>query len=70
MINIKAICEKHLKGRYDLDIIDLYKQPDLALFEDIIAVPVLIKKFPLPEMRLIGDLSDTKSVLEGLAFFN
>ena len=70
VINIKTICEKHLKGRYELDIIDLYKQPDLALSEDIIAVPVLIKKFPLPEVKLIGDLSDTKSVLEGLAFFN
>ena len=70
VINIKTICEKHLKGRYELDIIDLYKQPNLALSEDIIAVPVLIKKFPLPELRLIGDLSDTKSVLEGLALFN
>jgi circadian clock protein KaiB len=70
VINIKTICEKHLKERYELDIIDLYKQPTLALSEDIIAVPVLIKKFPLPEIRLIGDLSDIESVLEGLSFFS
>ena len=66
VVNIKTICEKYLKGHYELDIIDLYQQPTLALSEDIIAVPVLIKKFPLPEIRLIGDLSDTESVLEGL----
>ena len=70
VINIKAICKKYLKGRYELDIIDLYEQPTLALTENIIAVPVLIKKSPLPEIRLLGDLSDTKSVLEGLSFFN
>jgi circadian clock protein KaiB len=70
VINIKRICEKHLKGRYELDIIDLHQQPTLALSEDIIAVPVLIKKFPLPEIRLLGDLSDTESVLKGLSFYN
>lgn len=68
--NIKAICEKHLKGRYELEIIDLNQKPTLALSEDIIAVPTLIKRFPLPEIRLIGDLSDTQSVFEGLSFFN
>jgi circadian clock protein KaiB len=70
VINIKTICDKHLKGKCELDIIDLSQQPALALSEDIIAVPILIKKFPLPEIRLIGDLSDTESVLEGLSFFN
>ena len=64
--NIKAICEKYLAGRYELEIIDIYQQPDLALEENIIAIPVLIKKFPLPEERVIGDLSDTQKVLEGL----
>ena len=68
--NIKAICEKHLKGGYELDIIDLNKKPTLALSEDIIAIPTLIKRFPLPEIRFIGDLSDTQSVLEGLSVFN
>jgi len=69
VLNIRTICEKHLKGRYELDIFDLDQQPALALSEDIIAVPTLIKKFPLPEMRLIGDLSNTETVLEGLNFF-
>ncbi|MEP7171519.1 MAG: circadian clock KaiB family protein [Bacteroidota bacterium] len=64
--NCKAICEKYLTGRYDLEIIDIYQQPDLALKEEIIAAPVLIKKFPLPEESVIGDLSETKKVLEGL----
>ena len=67
VINIKAICEKYLKNRYELEIIDIYQQPELALAEDIIAIPVLIKKFPLPEARLIGDLSDTENVLKGLS---
>lgn len=64
--NISAICEKHLKGRFELEIIDIYQQPALALTADIIAIPVLIKKFPLPEERLIGDLSNTQRVLTGL----
>lgn len=64
--NIKAICEKHLEGRYELEIIDIYQQPEFAVKENIIAVPVLIKKYPLPEERVIGDLSDFQKVLEGL----
>lgn len=70
VVNIKAICEQYLKGRYELEIIDIYQQPALAISEDIIAIPVLIKKFPLPEERLIGDLSNTQSVLEGLNLVN
>ena len=66
IVNIKAICEKYLKGRYELEIIDIYQQPSLALTEEIIAVPVLIKKFPLPEVRIIGDLSNYEKVLKGL----
>ena len=66
VVNIKAICEKYLKGRYELEIIDIYQQPSLALTEEIIAIPVLIKKFPLPEESLIGDLSDINKVLKGL----
>jgi circadian clock protein KaiB len=63
IVNIKAICNKYLENNYELDIIDIYQLPDLAITEEIIAVPVLIKKFPLPERRLIGDLSDTDKVL-------
>jgi len=64
--NLNAICEQYLKGRYDLEIIDIYQQPSVAITEEIIAVPVLIKKFPLPEVRMIGDLSDIDLVLNEL----
>ena len=64
--NCKALCEKYLENRYELEIIDIYQQPDLAVNEEIIAVPVLIKKFPLPEERVIGDLSDIEKVLQCL----
>jgi circadian clock protein KaiB len=66
IVNIKAICNKYLKNSYELDIIDIYQLPDLAVTEEIIAVPVLIRKFPLPEKRLIGDLSDTDKVMKAL----
>jgi circadian clock protein KaiB len=64
--NINSICDQYLKGRYELEIIDIYQQPSLALTEEILAVPVLIKKFPLPEVRMIGDLSNVGKVLKGL----
>jgi circadian clock protein KaiB len=64
--NIKNICETHLKGRYDLEVIDLYQNPTLAKGEQIIAAPTLIKKLPLPLHRIIGDLSVTERVLVGL----
>ena len=66
IVNIKAICNKYLENNYELDIIDIYQLPDLAITEEIIAIPVLIKKSPLPEKRLIGDLSDTDKVLKTL----
>jgi circadian clock protein KaiB len=64
--NIKRICEQHLKNRYDLEVTDIYQQPSLARDDQIVAVPTLIKRFPLPLRRLIGDLSDLKKVLFGL----
>ncbi len=64
--NIKRICEEHLQGRYELEVIDLYQQPQLALGEQIIAVPTLIRKVPPPLRRIIGDLSNTERVLVGL----
>jgi circadian clock protein KaiB len=64
--NINSICDQYLKGRYELEIIDIYQQPSLALTEELLAVPVLIKKFPLPEVRMIGDLSNVQKVLKGL----
>jgi circadian clock protein KaiB len=67
--NLKQICEDHLKGRYFLEIIDVYQQPDVAKKEQLVALPLLIKKQPLPERRLIGDLSDTEKVLKGLGLY-
>ncbi len=64
--NIKSICETHLKGRYRLEVVDIYKNPSLGMGEQIIASPTLIKKLPLPLHRFIGDLSDTERVLVGL----
>ncbi|RYZ24396.1 MAG: circadian clock protein KaiB [Sphingobacteriales bacterium] len=64
--NIREICETYLKDRYDLEIIDVYQQPEMAKQEQIIALPLLIKKLPAPERRLIGDLSETEKVLRGL----
>ncbi len=64
--NIKNICDKYLKDRYELEIIDIYQQPLLARTEQIIALPLLIKSSPLPAKRLIGNMSDMKKVLKGL----
>lgn len=64
--NVKKICEEYLKGRYELEVVDLYQQPQLALGEQIIAAPTLIKKLPLPLRRIIGDMSATERVLVGL----
>jgi circadian clock protein KaiB len=64
--NIKKLCETRLKGRYVLDVIDLYQQPHLAQGEQIIAVPTLIRSLPSPLRRIIGDLSNTERLLVGL----
>ena len=64
--NIKRICEQYLKNRYDLEVIDIYQQPHLARDEQIVALPTLIKRFPLPLRRLVGDLSNLDRVLSGL----
>lgn len=66
LTNIKELCEAYLKGRYSLEIIDVYQQTEIAEKEQLIALPLLIKKLPLPERRMIGDLSDTDKVLKGL----
>jgi circadian clock protein KaiB len=68
--NAKAICEEHLQGRYDLQIIDIYQQPKLAKGMQIIAAPTLVKKLPLPLRRLVGDLSQVERVLKGLDLFS
>jgi circadian clock protein KaiB len=64
--NLKKICEENLKGRYELEVIDIYQQPALAKDEQIVAVPMLIKQLPTPLRRLIGDMSDKERILVGL----
>ena len=64
--NIRVICQEHLKGRYDLEVIDLSQHPELAEAAQIIAAPTLIKKLPLPLRRFIGDMSETERILIGL----
>ena len=64
--NLKGICERYLTKKYELEIIDVYQQPLKAQHEQIIALPMLVKSFPLPLKRLIGDMSDTFKVLRGL----
>jgi circadian clock protein KaiB len=61
--NLQQICETRIPGQYKLEVVDVHQQPALAQQEQIIALPLLVKKFPLPERKLIGDLSDTEKVL-------
>lgn len=64
--NLKAICEEHLKDRYDLEVVDIYRQPARLRRDQIVAVPTLIKELPVPVRLLVGDLSRTEQVLRGL----
>ena len=64
--NLRALCEKYLKGQFDLEVIDIYQQPALAAEGQIIAAPTLIKTMPLPLRRLVGDFSDQDRVVLGL----
>ena len=64
--NVKQICENELKGRYDLVVIDVLKDPQLAEDDKIIATPTLVRRLPSPLRKIIGDLSNTEKVLLGL----
>ena len=64
--NLQAILDEYLKDKYDLEIIDIHQQPLLVKEENIFAVPLLIKKIPVPIKRLVGDMSDKAKVLRGL----
>lgn len=66
IVNLKAICENHLKGRYSIDVIDLLEKPQLARGDQIVAIPSLVRKLPLPVRKIIGDLSNSERVLVGL----
>jgi circadian clock protein KaiB len=66
ILNIRRICEEHLRGRYELEVVDLVQHPTLAKGEQIIAAPTLIKKLPLPLRRFIGDMANADRILLGL----
>ena len=64
--NLKKLCEEHLAGKYTIEVIDLLKNPQLAKGDQIIAIPTLVRKLPVPMRKIIGDLSNTVRVLVGL----
>lgn len=66
LANLKRLCETHLAGRYDIEVIDLLVNPTLAAGDQILAVPTLVRKFPEPIRKIIGDLSNEERVLVGL----
>ena len=67
--NLKKLCEEHLPEDYDLEVIDIYKDPEAAREEQIVAAPTLVKKLPLPIRKFVGDLSNTQKVLLGLDIY-
>ena len=64
--NLKELCEAHLKGRYQIEVVDLLERPQLARGDQIVAIPTLVRKLPPPVRKIIGDLSSTERVLVGL----
>ena len=68
--NLKVICDSYLKEKYTLEIIDVHQDASLAQREQMVALPLLIKKSPAPERRLVGDLSNTQKVLNGLGILD
>jgi circadian clock protein KaiB len=68
--NLRELCEKRLKGRYQLEIVDISKNPQVAITEQIIAIPTLVKVLPLPLRKFIGDLSKPERVIVGLDLVN
>ena len=65
--NLKKICETHLKGKYKIEVVDLLVHPELARTDQIVAIPTLIRKFPPPMKRILGDLSNRERTLKGMA---
>lgn len=64
--NLQAICEEHLQGRYHIELVDLLVHPQLSRDDQIVAIPTLVRKWPPPMRKIIGDLSDTEKTLVGL----
>ncbi len=66
LASIRSLCDEHLAGRYDLEVIDIYQHPQRAVDDQVIAAPTLVKQLPAPLRRMIGDLTDTDRVMIGL----
>ena len=66
LVNLRQICEEHLQGRYEIEVIDLMENPQLAQGDQILALPTLVRRLPEPIKKIIGDLSNTERVLVGL----
>ena len=66
LANLKRICDEHMNGRYEIEVIDLMENPQLARRDQIVAIPTLVRELPSPLKRIIGDLSNTERVLVGL----
>jgi circadian clock protein KaiB len=66
--NLKAICEEHFYGKYEIEVVDLLSKPKLAIGDQIVAVPTLVRKLPPPARKIVGDLSNVERVLIGLDF--
>ena len=64
--NLKRLCEEHLSGRYNIEVVDLVKHPQLAAGDQIVAIPTLVRKLPEPLRKIVGDLRDTERALVGL----
>jgi circadian clock protein KaiB len=64
--NLKSLCEEHLAGRYEIEVVDLVEQPSRAKSDDILAIPTLVRRSPAPPRKVIGDLSNAQRVLGGL----
>jgi circadian clock protein KaiB len=64
--NLRRVCDEHLPGQYEIEIVDLLKNPRLAKDDQIVAIPTLVRKLPVPIRKIIGDLSDTERTLVGL----
>ena len=67
--NLRKICEEHLPNEYELEVIDIYKDPDAAREAQIVAAPTLVKRLPLPIRKFVGDLSNTQKILVGLDIY-
>jgi circadian clock protein KaiB len=64
--NVREICERYLPGNYELDVVDVYQQPEVTKAADVIALPTLIKELPFPPKKFVGDMSNTERIVVGL----